>query len=147
MIGALGVEIVMSRTYSLYDTATGLFTGKQVQSSDSGLQIAPPAGIAALEGSYDPLSQRVDRASGQIVDYQPPAPSEEHEWDAGKKRWRVSSAVRESAGRRTQVLGQIQTLEANQHRALREATLGDPVALKRLMEIDAAIDELRKELR
>ena len=39
----------MSRTFSLYDTATGLFTGKRLVTGNAGLVNAPPAGIAALE--------------------------------------------------------------------------------------------------
>ena len=40
----------------------------------------------------------------------------------------------------------IQALEAMQDRAVREATRGDATAMKRLTEIDAEINELRKEL-
>jgi hypothetical protein len=43
------------------------------------------------------------------------------------------------------IYARIQALEAMQDRAIREATLGDATAMKRLKEIDAEIDELRKE--
>jgi hypothetical protein len=44
------------------------------------------------------------------------------------------------------IYARIQALEATQGRAVREATLGDSAAMKRLKEIDAEINELRKEL-
>ena len=44
------------------------------------------------------------------------------------------------------IYARIQALEAMQGRAVREATRGDATAMKRLKEIDAEIDELRKEL-
>jgi hypothetical protein len=44
------------------------------------------------------------------------------------------------------IYARIQALEATQGRAIREATLGDAAAMKRLKEIDAEIKELRKEL-
>jgi len=44
------------------------------------------------------------------------------------------------------IYARIQALEATQGRTVREATLGDASAMKRLKEIDAEISDLRKEL-
>ena len=59
----------------------------------------------------------------------------------------------EQPGRRRKLLmpkvnerERIQALEATQGRAVREATLGDASAMKRLKEIDAEITDLRREL-
>ena len=44
------------------------------------------------------------------------------------------------------IYARIQARKAMQGRAVRGVTLGDATAMKRLKEIDAEIDELRKEL-
>ena len=44
------------------------------------------------------------------------------------------------------IYARIQALEAMHDRAVREGTRGDATAMKRLKEIDAEINELRKEL-
>jgi hypothetical protein len=121
----------MMKTFSLYEAATGLFTGKRLHCDDEGLlAVRLPAGTLALEGAFDHRRQRMDLATGAIVAYRPPAPSADHEWDDAGKRWQVKPA------RATE----------DQGRAVREATLGDAAAMKRLKEIDAEINELRKEL-
>jgi hypothetical protein len=38
-------------------------------------------------GHYDGLCQRVDVQTGEVVDYQPPRPSPNHDWDEQTKRW------------------------------------------------------------
>jgi hypothetical protein len=136
----------MIKTYSLYEAATGLFTGKRLHCDDEGLlAVRLPAGTLAMEGAFDHRSQRMDLATGAIVAYRPPAPSSDHEWDNVGKRWQVKPAVRGET-RSTVIYARIQALEATQGRAVREATLGDASAMKRLKEIDAEITDLRKEL-
>lgn len=137
----------MNKTYSLYEAATGLFTGKRLHCDDDGLlAVRLPAGTVAIEGSYDPRCQRMDLATGTIVPYRPPAPSADHEWDDVGKRWQIKAPARGSEGRSAVIYARIQALEATQGRAVREATLGDAAAMKRLKDIDAEIKELRKEL-
>jgi hypothetical protein len=137
----------MIKTYSLYEAATGLFTGKRLHCDDEGLlAVRLPAGTLALEGAYDHRSQRMDLSTGAVVGYRPPAPSGDHEWDNVGKRWQVKAAVRGAESRTAVIYARIQALEATQGRAVREATLGDAAAMKRLKEIDAEINDLRKEL-
>jgi hypothetical protein len=137
----------MIKTYSLYEAATGLFTGKRLHCDVDGLlAVRLPAGTLATEGAYDHRSQRMDLATGTVVPYRPPAPSGDHEWDSVAKRWQVKAAVVGPEGRTAVIYARIQALEATQGRAVREATLGDAAAMKRLKEIDAEIHELRKEL-
>src|ERR1039458_5698320 len=62
-----------------------------------------------------------------------------------ERRWQVRPA-RGTEGRSAVIYARIQALEATQGRAVREATLGDETAIKRLREIDAEINALRKEL-
>jgi hypothetical protein len=137
----------MIKTYSLYEAATGLFTGKRLHCDDEGLlAVRLPAGTLAMEGAFDHRSQRMDLSTGEVVAYRPPAPSGDHEWDGAAKRWQVKAAGRGTDGRTGVIYARIQALEATQGRAVREATLGDAAAMKRLKEIDAEINELRKEL-
>ena len=137
----------MVKTFSLYEAATGLFTGKRLQcDEDALLQMRLPPGTLAREGGFDHMSQRVDLTTGCVVDYHPLAPSGDHEWNAASKRWQIKPGVRENEGRRAVVFARIHALETSQGRAVREATLGDPAALKRLKEIDAEIASLRAEL-
>ena len=137
----------MNKTYSLYEAATGLFTGKRLHCDDDGLlAVRLPAGTLAIEGSYDPRCQRMDLATGTVVPYRPPAPSADHEWDTVAKRWQIKAAAHDTEGRTAVIYARIQALEATQGRAVREATLGDASAMKRLKDIDAEIKELRKQL-
>jgi hypothetical protein len=136
----------MIKTYSLYEAATGIFTGKRLHCDDEGLlAVRLPAGTLALEGAYDHRNQRLDLATGRVVAYRPPAPSGDHEWDEAGKRWQVKASVR-GEGRSTVIYARIAALEATQGRAVREATLGDASAMKRLKDIDAEITDLRREL-
>jgi hypothetical protein len=137
----------MMKTYSLYEAATGMFTGKRIQcDEDALLELRLPPGALTMEGAFDHMSQRVELTTGNVIAYHPLAPSSDHEWNAATKRWTVKSGVRESEGRRAVVFARIHALETSQGRAIREATLGDAAALKRLKEIDAEIAALRAEL-
>lgn len=137
----------MIKTFSLYEAATGLFTGKRLQCDDDALlEVRLPPGTLAREGAFDHMSQRVELTTGEIVAYHPLAPSSDHEWNAASKRWQLKSAVRPTEGRRAVVFARIHALETSQGRAVREATLGDATAMKRLKEIDAEIAALRAEL-
>lgn len=136
----------MIKTYSLYEAASGLFTGKRLHCDDEGLlAVRLPAGTLALEGSFDHRTQRMDLTTGAVVAYRPPAPSPDHEWDPAAKRWQVRPST-STEGRTGVIYARIQALEASQGRAVREATLGDAQAMKRLKEIDAEIHKLREEL-
>lgn len=50
-----------------------------------------PEGCAFIEGEYDHLAQRVDVATGEVIDWQPEKPAgdeyTDHEWDEQTKRW------------------------------------------------------------
>jgi hypothetical protein len=137
----------MIKTFSLYEASTGMFTGKRLQCDDDDLlEVRLPAGTLTIEGAYDHMSQRVELSTGSVVAYHPLAPSPDHEWNAASKRWQLKPGVRESEGRRSVIYARIHALETSQGRAIREATLGDAAAMKRLKEIDAEIAALRAEL-
>lgn len=73
--------------YSLYDAATGIFTGVSLSCQDCDLQANIPDGQRCIIGHYEQLSQKVDIESGSVHDYQPPQPSTNHFWNQITKRW------------------------------------------------------------
>jgi hypothetical protein len=81
----------MSQTYSLYDKATGIFPGTKLSCDDQYLQQNVPGGMSPIAGDYDDLSQRVDLATGAVINYQPPAPlndtTQTWAWDVPTSRW------------------------------------------------------------
>jgi hypothetical protein len=121
------------KTVHFYDLSTGLFTGASFSASalsakDEVISRNTPPGCGAVEGVRDWRAQRVDLASGQLVDYQPPADVVERE-----RRSRTARS-------------RIEAIERGSLRALREALLGDPDALARLADADREISKQRKAL-
>lgn len=137
----------MNRHWSYYDEKTGELSAHQLSGPPSlcPFKNAFP-GFVPIEGRYDRFSQRVDLATKQVIDWQPPAPSLEHEWDIASRRWvqHATAAAREA--RRSAVLAEIQALEATQARAIREAALAYDGAKQRLQALDDQIIKLRAEL-
>lgn len=74
-------------TYSIYSTENGAFQGKSIFCNSSDLICNVQDGFSFVIGIYDRLSQRVDLATGLVIDYQPPQPSINHAWDSETKRW------------------------------------------------------------
>ncbi len=87
-------------------------------------------------------------AGSIVVDYQPPAPSADHEWNAETKRWEISAAVQERQQRRQGALQSIAALEARQLRPVRELLRNpsDIAARARLDSIEEQIAALREQL-
>ena len=82
------------RTVSFYHKDTGLFNGAHLTASSStSVDINTPDGYAAIDGHYDHLSQRIDVETKTVIDYQPPAPSVDHEWNIATKRWQLSAGA------------------------------------------------------
>lgn len=126
-------------TYSLYDPATGIFTGQSLTLPPSMLLANVPAGLAAVEGVFNEHAQRVDLATGAVVAWQAPQPAgdewREWRWDADARRWRSVPTAR------AEQMQQVAALEASQARALRALALNpaDEAARARLVDIEAAI--------
>lgn len=78
-------------TWSFYDLATGAIAPGAMICTAAQVAANTPEGCAAIVGRFDPLSQRVDLATGQVVDWQPPAPPDDElqtwAWDATARRW------------------------------------------------------------
>ena len=118
-----------ARTWSFYDAATGAIAPARV-TCPAGPNLAgnTPAGHVAIEGRFDHLSQRVNLQTGQVEDYQPPAPADDElrtwAWDEGSRRW-VAVPTLEADKRRAlaDVQGYIAAVEAEQGRSVREVLL------------------------
>jgi hypothetical protein len=131
-----------------YDAATGIFTGRSLDITDhEGAAIAiknnTPAGQKAFAGDADVLAERVDLETGKLVDYQPPQPSDAHEWETAVRRWRLNPEVAAAQEARRAARAQLHAVEQSQGRAIREAVLGQPGALERLRALDEQIEKLR----
>jgi hypothetical protein len=114
----------MSIYIHFYDAKTGLFTGVSIHTNLTEPKAVKqfvaentPSGHGSYIGYVDALSQRMDLASGQIVDYKPPQPSPRHEWNPVTKRWQ------KQALKRSAVLARIADLEQGQHRTVRETLI------------------------
>lgn len=76
---------------SVYDTATGLFTGQRLSGPPDFVAANTPAGCATVEGEHDHLSRRVNVETGNVIDWRPPRPARHAEctwhWDKASRRW------------------------------------------------------------
>lgn len=70
-----------NKTYSFYNLADGLLTGRTYIGPEKYLAGNIPAGQGAIEGDYNYLTHRVNLESSVCELYSPPQPSPFHEWD------------------------------------------------------------------
>lgn len=142
------------KTVSLYDPDTGRFSGLIVTGWSAGMVAAHRRnGGASIEGRYDHLSQRVNLATGQVEDWQPPPPPDTemltHAWDADTKRWIGQPTLANHKQRAAQAIkAQIAAIEATQPRAVREAILDGfgESSRSKLRDIEARIATARSRL-
>lgn len=138
------------RHVTFYHAQTGRLNGLSlIVSDDEAIALNTPADHVAIdhpqEHQLDHLCQQVDVATGQVVDYQPPQPNADHEWDAETKRWKLNAVVAAKQAQSASALAQIRALEGAQLRPHRELAL-DPSnaeARKRLESIEGQIAALR----
>ncbi len=129
----------MSTYLHFYNAATGLFSGISMHTNLTAPQEVKefiarhtPAGHGAYVGHVDALSQKVDLASGRLVDHRPPQPSGRHEWNPATRRWQLQVGLKRSAA-----LTRIAELEQGQHRSVRETLILVCHALDALQEAAA----------
>jgi len=139
------------RHVTFYHKESGLLNGRSLVASDNRLvALNTPDGYIAIdhpEGStLDHLSQKVDIETGNIVDYQPLAPSEDHEWDARARRYRLKPDVKAIRDRQEAAVIRISMLERESITALREAVLDKDGAMERLKAIDDEITSLKSHV-
>lgn len=79
----------MSKLYSFYRASDGTFTGDTY--SGQALAEATPAGCLPMAGRFNPAVQRVDLQTGEVIDWQSPAPPADEftawGWDGELGRW------------------------------------------------------------
>jgi hypothetical protein len=140
----------MMRTAHFYDLSTGVFTGESFSFSgrDDVLASNTPPGCGVYEGDIDWLSNRIDVETKQILDYQPPPPDVDHEWNLQTKRWQKRTDVVAREQRTADAIAEIQSLEKLQVRSISEL-LVDPDATEARDNLErrkARIDELRHSI-
>jgi len=138
------------KTYSFYHRGTGILHSSKLMTtvdSSAHLEAHTPLDHVVIDGELDHLSQRVDLSGDtpRIVDYQPPQPSSEHEWNAQTKRWQLSAGASARETRRAENERRIAELRTSQHDHVRRFILGRGGS-EELRAIDAEIDALSAEL-
>lgn len=137
----------MRTHFSFYDKTTGEIKPLSFRApNDAHVQANTPPNCEVIEGRFDHLSQRVDLDSGEVVDYIPPQPSDDHEWNNETKRWVLSAKAQLAVSKDRQARAEIERLEQQSMRSIREQALGDESAKARIEAIDAQIVELRKDV-
>ena len=138
-------------TWFLYRLSDGVFTGRSLTGDQKFLELNTPEGCAARSDVSDWRSQRVNRETDELVDYQPPQPDEDHEWDKEAKRWRRKNAVAQWENRQRQARADLAAIDAKKIRALTEYVI-DPeirgtdgkLPAERLQEFEVAQEALRE---
>jgi hypothetical protein len=139
--------------FHYFHADTGIFHGNIVstdcdEGADGFAQANAPAGHKPIAGHFDHLSQRIDIATGEAVDFQPPRPSPDHQWDADARRWRLSAHAQESHRAREAATARIAQLHSAQHDLVRKLHLApDEETRAQLRAIDAQIEQARTVLR
>lgn len=139
------------RSVSFYHRDTGAIHPVSIVASDeSAIALNTPADHVAIDnpvdGSvHDWQSRKVDVKTGEVVDYQPPQPSPNHEWNSTTKRWQQNLATRERESRRRDAHARIAALADEERHLIRRLALNafDAEAKERLAKIDSEIAELR----
>jgi hypothetical protein len=92
-----------------------------------------------------PMPEFLLRADA-VIDYQPPQPSQEHEWNAETRRWVLSKAATDRQDAARCAKARLQALEIQERPLLRRLVLDPTNATARtsLAAIDAEIAELEK---
>lgn len=139
----------MIRQFSVYNKETGLFTGLVLSTSnpdDAWRSINVQEGFDIIEGEYKYLQYKV--VDGRVVEYVPPAPSADYEWNPLAKEWELRPELQRRADRRNAAIRLIATLEAQQQRAMRELLLdgNNKDARVRLTAIEERIADARQDL-
>lgn len=135
------------RTVGFYHKQTGLLNGDSlITSDDAAVALNTPVDHIAIDGSHDHLSMRVDISTGELIDYKPPPPSMDHQWDEVTRRWKLNAVAADRLARKVAAGLRIAQLESTQHRAIREHALGFSGAPARLKAIDDEIASLRSHL-
>jgi hypothetical protein len=145
----LGYENHRKGVWSFYHVATGAFLDRTYSGREEKLAQNTPADYAAWCGPVDSFSQRINVATKQLEDFQPPSPGDDYEWihddERGNRvrRWKLKLEVQQARERNAASLSRIEELERKQHRRVRELLEDKDPQLKALSD---EIASLRKAL-
>jgi hypothetical protein len=135
--------------HHVYNKTTGLFTGSAVHTDNKAVDIQELVrvnfgdGFAGIAGVQDRLSQKIDVATGRLVDYQPPPPTPEHEWNAVTKRWQPNAKAQAANAHEAARVAARARVAEEERDLVRRLTL-EPLEADRtrLREIDAELRAL-----
>lgn len=137
------------RHVTFYHKESGKLHGLTVLvSDDSAIANNTPPDHIPLDqppiGMHDPLSQRVDVETGKVIDFIPPAPSDQHEWNPNSKRWVLSAAAQARNSAARAAAARLHELISQQHSFVRRLILDptDASARTALAAIDAEANSL-----
>ena len=87
------------------------------------------------------VDQIADLKKRLVIDYQPPSPGDDHEWNTDTKRWQVKPDIAKKRQTIASAQAEIDSLERAQLRAVRELAINkaNDEALKKLQSIDDQI--------
>lgn len=94
----------------------------------------------------DPPPPRLRPTAAHIVDYQPPQPSTDHEWNKDVRRWQLTKAASIRQNEQASARAMIAKCETAALRPQRELALGIDGAKDRLQAIDNEIAQWRAKL-
>lgn len=108
---------------SFYRKETGLFTGQRFSGPEHAIAKNTPDGCDFKSGSIDHEARRVDLKTGEVVAYQPEAPSTDHVWNGTTERWELSAAAQAVEMADLQARAALAQQDGKSVRAMREVLL------------------------
>jgi hypothetical protein len=138
--------------FHFYNKTTGILhpdsVHTNIENSERALKFAranAPLDHLEIAGEYDDLCQRVNVETGAVVDYQPAAPSPDHQWDERTKRWGLSALAQSKAVASVSANARVATLADEERHLVRRLVLNpsDTAAHARLDAIDVEIAALQ----
>jgi hypothetical protein len=152
------MTVIQTHVFCFYHRETGVLHGKMVSTdgafgAEDFARANAPAGHLPIRGRFDPRMQRVNvellkpadvATAAHVIDYQPPQPSADHEWNSATKRWQLSAAAKAKAEGTAAARARHEDLIRQQHDDVRRAVLGDAAARERLQAIESEIAALQR---
>lgn len=102
--------------------------------------------IGGQPAADPPAPERVVATAAHVVDYQPPAPSTDHEWNPATRRWQLTAVATAAAADRARLTAELAALEKKTPALLRAVALKRDGALEALTAQDSAIKSLEAQL-
>ncbi len=134
------------RVVSFFDKASGAISDKRFAGDPSFVELNTPSGHEAIDGEHDHLSKRFDLETKKVVDYQPPQPSQDHEWNATTKRWQLKAEVQQKQAARASALTRIAQLDSESIGLMRQLLLGNASVKDRLVAISHEVSKLKADI-